>query len=70
MSNDLRTMEWLWHVDLDIGRHQSKEDIMRTAGMAFDILKSRRTLKEGDTMVIVVVRPPKTESNQEQEAAA
>jgi hypothetical protein len=62
---DLRECEWLWHVDLDMAKHQSKADIQRTAGFAYDILLGKQTLQEGDTMVIVVVRPP-TEQRQKQ----
>lgn len=56
-------MKWLWHVDLNLAKRVDRNDLMRTAGMGFDILKSRRNLQDGDTMIIVVVRPPKTESN-------
>lgn len=59
MSRDLRKMDWLYHVDLDIAKHHSKADIQRSAGIAWDTIQYHNPPKPGDLMVVVVVRPSK-----------
>jgi hypothetical protein len=57
MSNDLRSMEWLYHVDLDPMKHGSRADIQRTAGIAWDNIQHHQKPQEGDLLVIAIVRP-------------
>ena len=59
MTRDLRTMEWTWHVDLDLAKAVSKQDLMHTAGLAWNTLSDAGRIQAGDFMVIAVVRPLK-----------
>lgn len=61
MSQDLRQMKWLYHVDLDMAKHRSKADIQRTAGIAWDNIQFHNPPQPGDLLVIAVVRPNATQ---------
>jgi hypothetical protein len=57
MSQDLRTMEWLYHIDLDPMKHTSRADLQLSAGIAWDIIQEHQRPRKGDRFVIAVVRP-------------
>lgn len=50
-------MEWLYHVDIGLAAHKDATDVANTAKMAYDIVKAHQPIREGDTMVLLVVRP-------------
>jgi hypothetical protein len=50
-------MEWLFHVDLDLAKHRTADEIAKSARIAFDTLKAHQNLKEGDRLIIAAVRP-------------
>jgi hypothetical protein len=62
MSNDLRTMEWLFHVDIDPLAHGSADEIVKSARMAWDCIQEHQKPCKGDRLVIAVVRPLRSEA--------
>lgn len=54
---DMRKMEWLWHVDMPFDAHPNADSLAKTARVAWDFMKDK--VQPGDTLVMVVVRPPK-----------
>ena len=57
MGELIPDMEWLYHVDLDLAKHPSDDDVARNARHALRIIREHQEIKAGDLLIIAVVRP-------------
>ena len=57
-ERDLRKMEWLWFVDIDLSMHGTEDEISETARLGLRTLKHLQPIKPGHRLVMAIVEEP------------